>query len=64
VKNKILKKSGTPQNTGSNGFGNNITQPFEPGATTLEKEGVGYVVASLGVDSGYMPYTVPLVQPN
>ena len=30
---------------------------FEPGATTLEKEGVGYVVASLGVDSGYVPYT-------
>lgn len=30
---------------------------FEPGATALEKEGVGYVVASLGVDSGYVPYT-------
>lgn len=30
---------------------------FEPGATTLEREGVGYVVASLGVDSGYVPYT-------
>ena len=34
-----------------------ITPAFEPGATTLEKEGVGYVVASLGVDSGYVPYT-------
>ena len=30
---------------------------FEPGASTLEKEGKGYVVASLGVDSGYVPYT-------
>lgn len=33
------------------------TVEFEPGATALEKEGVGYVVASLGVDSGYVPYT-------
>lgn len=30
---------------------------FEPGATALEQEGTGYVVASLGVDSGYVPYT-------
>lgn len=30
---------------------------FEPGATTLELGGAGYVVASLGVDSGYVPYT-------
>lgn len=30
---------------------------FEPSATALEKEGNGYVVASLGVDSGYIPYT-------
>lgn len=30
---------------------------FEPGATALETEGNGYVVASLGVDSGYVPYT-------
>lgn len=30
---------------------------FEPGATALETEGAGYVVASLGVDSGYVPYT-------
>lgn len=34
-----------------------FTVEFEPGATSLEKEGVGYVVASLGVDSGYVPYT-------
>ena len=33
------------------------TVEFEPGATTLELEGVGYVAASLGVDSGYVPYT-------
>lgn len=30
---------------------------FEPAATTLEREGAGFVVASLGVDSGYVPYT-------
>lgn len=34
-----------------------FTVEFEPGATTLESEGKGYVVASLGVDSGYVPYT-------
>ena len=34
-----------------------FTIEFEPGATTLENEGVGYVVASLGTDSGYVPYT-------
>lgn len=34
-----------------------FTIEFEPGATTLEKQGKGYVVASLGVDSGYVPYT-------
>lgn len=33
------------------------TVEFEPGATTLEQEGAGYVVASLGTDSGYVPYT-------
>lgn len=30
---------------------------FEPGATSLESKGDGYVIASLGVDSGYVPYT-------
>jgi len=30
---------------------------FEPGATSLELEDKGCVVASLGVDSGYVPYT-------
>lgn len=30
---------------------------FEPSATALEKEGAGYVAASCGVDSGYVPYT-------
>ncbi len=34
-----------------------FTVEFEPGATTLEQEGKGYVVASLGKDSGYVPYT-------
>lgn len=30
---------------------------FEPFATSLESEGKGHVIASLGVDSGYVPYT-------
>lgn len=33
------------------------TVEFEPHATALESEGKGYVVASLGEDSGYVPYT-------
>ena len=33
------------------------TVEFEPSATALEQDGAGYVVASLGVDSGYVPYT-------
>ncbi len=34
-----------------------FTVEFEPFATALEMEGEGYIVASLGVDSGYVPYT-------
>ena len=34
-----------------------FTVEFEPHATSLETEGKGYVVASLGEDSGYVPYT-------
>ncbi len=39
--------------------GNNadFTVEFEPSATALEDEGAGYVVASLGEASGYVPYT-------
>lgn len=37
--------------------GSDYTVEFEPFATGLEIEGSGYVVASLGVDSGYVPYT-------
>ena len=33
------------------------TVEFEPFATALEQEGNSYVVASLGKDSGYVPYT-------
>ncbi len=33
------------------------TIEFEPAATGIELEGNGKVVASLGVDSGYVPYT-------
>lgn len=40
----------------SGGMGD-FTVEFEPGATTLEQENSGYVVASLGTDSGYVPYT-------
>lgn len=40
----------------SSGIGD-FTAEFEPTATSLETSGTGYVVASLGVDSGYVPYT-------
>ena len=40
----------------SGGLGD-FTVEFEPSATLLEQQGDGYVVASLGVDSGYVPYT-------
>lgn len=33
------------------------TVEFEPHATGVEKDGSGAVIASLGVDSGYVPYT-------
>ena len=39
------------------GSGADYTVEFEPFATALEEQGQGYVVASLGVDSGYVPYT-------
>ena len=34
-----------------------FTVEFEPHATSLELQGQGYVVASLGEDSGFVPYT-------
>ncbi len=34
-----------------------FTVEFEPSATLLEQQDAGYVVASLGVESGYVPYT-------
>lgn len=34
-----------------------FTVEFEPGATAIELEDKGFVVASLGTDSGYVPYT-------
>lgn len=40
--------------SGGNG---EFTVEFEPHATALEQKGDGYVVASLGEDSGYVPYT-------
>lgn len=33
-------------------------QLFEPQASIVEQEGKGYVVASFGVESGHLPYTV------
>lgn len=39
------------------GGAGDFTVEFEPHATLLEEEGKGYVVASLGMDSGYVPYT-------
>lgn len=35
-----------------------FVQLFEPQATVFEREGRGYVVASFGVESGRLPYTV------
>lgn len=40
----------------SNGLGD-FSVEFEPSATLLEQQEGGYVVASLGIDSGYVPYT-------
>ncbi|WP_317853667.1 ABC transporter substrate-binding protein [Chakrabartyella piscis] len=34
------------------------TAEFDPTATTLENNGIGYIVASLGEASGFLPYTV------
>lgn len=38
------------------GTGDYVTL-FEPVASSLEKEGKGYIVASIGMESGYLPYT-------
>lgn len=38
------------------------TVEFEPTATTVEQSGGGYIVASLGTESGYVPYTVYMAQ--
>lgn len=67
----ILKKNGiAPQELNINqsiDFGSttaaftggqgDFTVEFEPSATLIEQAGKGYVVASLGVESGYVPYT-------
>lgn len=42
--------------------GYDFTVEFEPHATGLELSGDGKVVASLGVDSGYVPYTAYCVR--
>lgn len=39
------------------GGSGDYTVEFEPSATALEKDGEGFVVSSLGVESGYVPYT-------
>lgn len=41
---------------GDNGYAD-FTVEFEPHATALETQGKGHIVASLGTDSGYVPYT-------
>ena len=41
---------------GTTGYAD-FTVEFEPHATSLEAQGKGYIVASLGTDSGYVPYT-------
>ncbi|MDO4260639.1 MAG: ABC transporter substrate-binding protein [Eubacteriales bacterium] len=44
------------------GNDSDFTVEFEPSATALEQEGAGYVVASLGEASGYVPYTAYCVK--
>ncbi len=41
---------------GESGYAD-FTIEFEPHATALEAQGEGYIIASLGTDSGYVPYT-------
>lgn len=41
----------------SSGTGDYV-QMFEPQAAVIEKEGKGFVIASFGVESGQLPYTV------
>ena len=61
----VLKKHGmNPQNidfantSGAFVSGKaDYTIEFEPSATLIEEQGAGYVVASVGKESGYVPYT-------
>lgn len=39
------------------GGSGDFTVEFEPNATALEQQGAGYVVSSLGIESGFVPYT-------
>ncbi len=39
-----------------------FTVEFEPTASSLEEQGVGVIVASCGVESGYVPYTAYCVK--
>ena len=39
------------------------TVEFEPSATLLEQQGEGHVIASLGVESGYVPYNLIFLPP-
>lgn len=60
VKDLTIDQSVSFGNTAAAFMGNDeydYTVEFEPFATTLEQEKSGYIVASLGVDSGYVPYT-------
>lgn len=40
------------------------TVEFEPTATSLEQKDIGHVVASLGTESGFVPYTVYMATSN
>lgn len=39
-----------------------FTAEFEPSALAIEKQNAGHVVKSLGLESGYVPYTVYMAQ--
>ena len=51
----LLAQSSKASTDTSLGFALGLSE--DGNGTALEKEGAGYVVASLGVDSGYVPYT-------
>jgi NitT/TauT family transport system substrate-binding protein len=62
---EIIQSLGYQSTSGAFAAGvGDYTAEFEPNAGTLEANGYGYVVASLGADSGTVPYTVYMANKN